>query len=81
MNDFNKLANMILNTKNTSVRWHTNCSCLKCNRCEESMVRVGALIFCFGCYTIFKTEDPVREERELYLKWLKVYREKCDEQH
>ena len=43
---------------------------------EEEMLRIGALIFCWTCYDDnFETDDPVRQERELYLKFLDKYLE------
>lgn len=48
-----------------------NCECLKCGVIHKEMIRVGALVFCNGCYPIiFKTENPAVKEREIYLKWL-----------
>jgi hypothetical protein len=51
---------------------HHNAVCLKCGKIEEQMARVGALHFCFECVEKeFNTQDPVRQEREKYLKWLR----------
>lgn len=52
---------------------HNNASCLKCHVVEKEMVRVGVIIFCKKCYEEeFSTLDPVKEEREKYLEWLKI---------
>lgn len=54
-----------------------NSDCLKCGAVEKEMVRAGALHFCLSCYREeFQTRDPAKEEREEYLDWLKVYRQK-----
>ena len=48
-----------------------NAKCVNCGALEEEMRRVGAVIFCLSCCVkIFKTIDPVRDERETYLKFL-----------
>ena len=50
---------------------HHNAKCVKCAALEAEMVRVGAVIFCNTCVEIvFKTVNPVIDERETYLKWL-----------
>lgn len=50
---------------------HHNASCVKCDVLEKEMIRVGAVIFCEKCVVEeFTSEDPVRMEREKYLKWL-----------
>ena len=51
---------------------HHNASCVKCNALHTEMVRVGAVIFCSICVQEeFSSSDPVRKERENYLKWLR----------
>ena len=50
-----------------------NCDCLKCKVVHNEMVGVGSLVFCNLCFlNEFKTDNPVIEERELYLKWLDI---------
>ena len=50
---------------------HHNAGCIKCKALHLEMVRVGAVIFCEDCVRQeFSSKDPVREEREIYLKWL-----------
>lgn len=50
---------------------HHNAECIVCAALEAEMVRVGAVIFCNGCVQrVFKTDNPVIDERETYLKWL-----------
>jgi hypothetical protein len=53
--------------------YHTyhNAECIVCSALEPEMVRVGAVIFCSKCVKEqFSSENPVRDERETYLKWL-----------
>ncbi len=60
---------------------HHNAACLKCGALEAEMVRTGCLIFCKKCIEEeFTTDDPPRQEREKYRKWLKVYQEKAEEE-
>jgi hypothetical protein len=50
---------------------HHNADCIVCSTLEREMVRVGAIIFCNKCVQEqFSSENPVRDERETYLKWL-----------
>jgi hypothetical protein len=50
-----------------------NARCINCLRIEKEMRRVGSVTFCpFCCDDIFKTNDPVRKERKIYLKFLKI---------
>lgn len=50
---------------------HHNAWCVKCKAMHLKMVRVGAVIFCADCVQEeFFSKDPVRKERETYLKWL-----------
>ena len=50
---------------------HHNAECIVCDTLEREMVRVGAVIFCNKCVQEqFSSENPVRDERETYLKWL-----------
>jgi hypothetical protein len=50
---------------------HHNSPCVVCHGLEEEMIRVGAVIFCKVCVEFsFTSDDPVRKERETYLKWL-----------
>lgn len=56
-----------------------NGSCVRCDLVEKFMVRVGAVIFCAKCTKdIFNSADPVREERDIYLKWLAESHRKSD---
>jgi DNA-directed RNA polymerase subunit RPC12/RpoP len=49
-----------------------NAKCASCGDVREEMIRVGAVIFCPYCYDeIFISDDPVKEERETYLKFLR----------
>ena len=51
---------------------HHNASCVKCQRLYPQMIRVGCVIFCSICVQEeFSSSDPVRKERENYLKWLR----------
>jgi hypothetical protein len=53
---------------------HHNASCIKCDALHKEMIRVGAIIFCEKCIKEeFKSDDPVRLEREKYLKWLHIW--------
>jgi len=48
-----------------------NASCIKCDAIEKIMMRIGAVIMCSKCSEeTFKTEDPVMDEREVYLDYL-----------
>lgn len=50
---------------------HHNAVCIKCGKIHATMTRVGAVIFCNICvFEEFTSDDPVRQERENYLKWL-----------
>lgn len=56
---------------------HHNSECVVCAALDAKMVRVGAVIFCNGCVErVFKTDNPVKDERETYLKWLNKRKEK-----
>jgi hypothetical protein len=67
----------IMNSAFPKISTYHNASCLKCNSVFEEMIRVGCLIFCTNCaYSIFKTENPVKEEPEEYKKWLEIYKNK-----
>jgi transcription elongation factor Elf1 len=51
-----------------------NSKCLRCGAVEYVMVKIGALVMCGPCSkSVFKTEDPVKDELDQYNKWLKVY--------
>lgn len=61
-----------------SIHGWNNASCVKCDKVEKYMVRVGAIVFCTKCCKEeFGTEDPVRLEKDVYRKWLKVWYDKC----
>ena len=63
--------------RDTTVRIWYNTECLKCHIVEKKMVHVGAFVMCGTCFEEeFNTHDPVTEEREKYLEWLKIYKEK-----
>ena len=51
---------------------HNNAPCSSCGKLEAKMVRVGAVIFCTGCFsTEFKTMDPVVLEKDKYQAWVR----------
>jgi len=57
-----------------------NSRCLLCSSVDYEMVRIGILVFCKKCAANeFRTLDPVREERERYLHFLRVYESKFEE--
>jgi hypothetical protein len=59
---------------------HHNADCVKCRKLEKEMIRVGAVIFCSECVDEeFSTKDPVTEERERYLHWLRVGYKRLEE--
>jgi len=61
--------------RDTTVRVWYNTECLKCQTVEKEMISVGSLVMCGKCFEEeFNTHDPVKEEREKYLKWLKIYK-------
>uniref|UniRef100_A0A6M3XFM8 Uncharacterized protein n=1 Tax=viral metagenome TaxID=1070528 RepID=A0A6M3XFM8_9ZZZZ len=52
-----------------------------CSSVDYEMVRIGVLVFCMKCAANeFRTLDPVREERERYLHFLRVYEKIFDEE-
>lgn len=59
---------------------HHNSECIKCSAVNKRMVRVGYyVVFCVPCFSFeFVTDDPVHEEREKYLHWMRLYREKAE---
>jgi hypothetical protein len=60
-------------------RLQENGSCAKCDTVQKFMIRIGAVVFCAKCVQEeFNSEDPVREERETYLKWLVESHRKLD---
>lgn len=57
-----------------------NIKCLKCNRVNLEIIRIGALYMCPVCFTqefgIQTTKiDPESELGERYYKWLKKYKD------
>lgn len=67
------LAHHIMNGSVQGIMQYTNTECVKCSGIMKHMVRVGCVVFCFKCVDEeFKTSDPIHEERETYLKWLRV---------
>ena len=44
MNDYKKLADLILNSTNKHILGYINADCLKCSKVEKEMVKVGCLI-------------------------------------
>lgn len=59
---------------------HHNAECIKCEALEKEMIRVGAVIFCRKCVSEeFNSDDPVRQERERYLHWLRLGYKKLEE--
>jgi len=60
-------------------RWFVfnNVSCVKCGVVLKEMLRIGSIIFCRDCgLGEFKSDDPVKQERKLYLKWVKIWENK-----
>jgi hypothetical protein len=56
-----------------------NAECVKCNKVEREMVRIGAVFFCGDCVKIeFNSDNPVRDERKKYLNWLHIQHKKFD---
>ena len=69
-------SNIIKNLKLDSIHPHFNADCLKCGCVVKEMLRVGSIVFCPECFNSeFHSEDPVHDEREKYLKWLKKSQE------
>jgi len=57
---------------------YENASCLKCTSTCATMIRVGALVFCFDCFhTEFDSNAEVRNE-EKYKQWQKYQIEVWD---
>ena len=55
-----------------------NAKCANCQTIEEEMRRVGSVIFCPSCCeNLFRSDDPVRKERETYLKFLKIQNDRA----
>jgi len=53
-----------------------NVICVICLACRPEMRRVGAVYFCVDCCDrVFTTENPVKDEREKYLRYLKMQQE------
>ena len=58
-----------------------NQKCLKCGVIEEKMVKITAFVMCDNCTVEeFNTVNPASEEKEKYFKWLKIHREKLEEE-
>jgi len=58
-----------------------NRECDECANIEEEMVKVGGIILCKYCFREqFSTDDPVKKEREKYLKLLNASIEKALEE-
>jgi len=54
-----------------------NNDCLKCGGVDLKMVRIATLIFCEKCFPEeFHTEDPVNQEKDTYLKWIEISKQK-----
>lgn len=65
------LSKLSKNCRLSNFHVHHNAKCVKCAALHAEMVRVGAVIFCRACVKFeFKTDNPVIDERETYLKWL-----------
>lgn len=63
--------------KGHEITIYHNVRCLKCNQLFDILWHVGNLFFCEPCYREeFKTENPVTQEREVYLQWLKKDQER-----
>lgn len=70
------IMTMDLPRLNTPRMYH-NADCIKCSKLEKEMVIVGALIFCRECFiSTFSTEDPIKNEYDIYLKYLEKYKNK-----
>ena len=52
-----------------------NRKCIKCNAVNETMILVGCICFCDKCcLEVFgKDENSVKNQKELYSEWLKIY--------
>lgn len=74
--EYAKFCELIINTRRSSVRMHANAECIVCKAIAKEMLSVGSLFFCFPCYRVeFKTEDPIREEKEKYSFWYQKFLE------
>lgn len=72
--NYELLTEAIMNSKSPSVFYVNNLFCIKCAAVKRYMIRVGAVVFCERCFKKeFNTEDPITEQRELYIKWLRKY--------
>ena len=59
-----------------------NASCIKCNGVYGEMVRIGCIVLCDKCFIVeFKTNDPVKQEREKYLKLVDAMHKKILEEN
>jgi len=62
-------------------RYFYNATCIECDAIEKIMVRIGTIVMCQSCHgKIFKTEDPVMEERPKYLHYLEKTTKKAMEE-
>lgn len=58
-----------------------NTDCIRCMAIHKTMVKVGAVVMCRMCYqVVFTTPDPVHDQRETYLKWLKATNDRAQEE-
>jgi len=77
--DMKTYADVIKNYKSPTRYEIHNASCLVCGVTEGKMIRVGSLTFCKHCdANIWKTDDPVRKENELYKIYLVKYYKELD---
>jgi hypothetical protein len=67
------------------IRFHHNCSCLKCNSIKPEMIALGCMYFCDKCFKqeflpdLIYISDPNQTFPDSipndsnYQKWLKIY--------
>ena len=72
-----ELSKILIETPKVSISNYLNADCVKCGGVYKNMIRVGAFVMCSTCFKEeFGTTDPVRQERDNYLKWLDVWEKK-----
>lgn len=56
-----------------------NNSCIRCDVINKTMIKTGGVVMCQKCHeAIFITPNPVRDQRESYLAWLKRMHERAE---
>lgn len=78
MDDINEHVELLslVNKSKKNVRFVHNYFCIKCSVVDRIMIKVGAITFCRECHEIefgLKDTNPVKNQRDTYLKWLKEY--------